>query len=73
MLVLSRSIGEELLIGTTVRVRVVGVKGRRVLLAIDAPQDVRIDRREIRDRVVREGAKHLPILAGAEPREESGM
>ena len=47
MLVLSRSVGEELVIGKEVIVRVAGVSGNRAFLAIEAPRRVRVDREEI--------------------------
>lgn len=47
MLVLSRKIGEELIIGGNIIVRVVAVKGARVSLAIDAPIDIPVFRSEI--------------------------
>jgi carbon storage regulator len=47
MLVLSRNVGEELVIGKEVIVRVAGVSGNRAFLAIEAPRKVRVDREEI--------------------------
>jgi len=49
MLVLSRKIGEEIVIGNDIRVTVVDVKGSRVKLGIQAPNDVGIFRSELRD------------------------
>ena len=47
MLVLSRKLGEEIIIGDRVRVKVVGLQGNRVKLGIVAPEDVTIHREEI--------------------------
>jgi carbon storage regulator len=47
MLVLSRRIGEEIVIGEAIRLVVIDVQGRRVRLGISAPPSVRIDRKEI--------------------------
>lgn len=48
MLVLSRKVGERILIGRNISIMVVGVEaGSRVRLGIDAPPGVRIDREEI--------------------------
>jgi len=47
MLVLSRKIGEEVVIGSTIRVVVLKVAGGRVKLGIRAPEDVRICRQEL--------------------------
>ncbi len=47
MLVLTRRIGEEILIEGGIRVIVLNVQGRRVRLGVDAPADLGIHRREI--------------------------
>jgi carbon storage regulator len=53
MLVLTRRIGEEILIGDDIRVTVVAVQGGKVRLGVAAPDSVRVDRREVRERVSR--------------------
>ena len=50
MLVLSRRIGEEIIINDDIRVTVVAVKGDRVRLGIVAPRDVMVDRAEVHER-----------------------
>lgn len=50
MLVLTRRVGEEIVIGENVRVRVVGVHGDKVRVAVSAPQSVRVDRLEVHQR-----------------------
>lgn len=47
MLVLSRKVGEGIVIDGRIRVHVVRVSSRRVRLVVDAPQSVTIDRTEI--------------------------
>lgn len=47
MLVLSRKIGENLLIDGSIKIRVMEVKGNRVRLGIEAPSDVSIVREEL--------------------------
>jgi len=47
MLVLSRRIGEQIVIDSNVTVTVVGCRGRKVRLGIDAPDDVPIRRHEL--------------------------
>ena len=47
MLVLSRKVGEEIVIANQVRVRVASIQGKRVRLAFSAPDDVPIFRAEI--------------------------
>lgn len=46
MLVLTRTVGEELVIGDDIRVRVSDIKGGRIKLAIDAPKHIPIKRQE---------------------------
>lgn len=48
MLVLSRKVGEEILIGDNVRLIVNRVSGNRVTIGIDAPKNVHIVRGELR-------------------------
>jgi carbon storage regulator len=50
MLVLTRKLGEQILIGADIRVVVVGVRGERVRLGVIAPDSVRVDRREVHQR-----------------------
>jgi carbon storage regulator len=47
MLVLSRKIGEEILIGDNIRVTILSTKGERVRIGIAAPPEVRVDRYEL--------------------------
>ncbi|HVK08420.1 MAG TPA: carbon storage regulator [Gemmataceae bacterium] len=50
MLVLSRRVGEEIVINDNIRISVVAVKGDRVRIGIEAPRDVAIDRAEVHAR-----------------------
>lgn len=51
MLILTRKIGETLMIGDDVTVTVLGVKGNQVRLGVHAPADVEVHREEIYDRI----------------------
>ena len=49
-LVVTRKVDEEIVIGDQVVVLVVEIRGDRVRLRVDAPRNVPVDRREIRER-----------------------
>lgn len=57
MLVLSRRISEEILIGNNIIVRIERVDGGRVKVGIEAPKDMEVDRGEVRARKIAEGRK----------------
>ena len=58
MLILTRRIGETLMIGDEVTVTVLGVKGNQVRLGVNAPKDVAVHREEIYDKINQQNGAH---------------
>jgi carbon storage regulator len=56
MLILTRRVGETLMIGDEVTVTVLGVKGNQVRIGVNAPRDVTVHREEIYERIKAEQA-----------------
>ncbi|BDX03850.1 MULTISPECIES: carbon storage regulator CsrA [Marinomonas] len=54
MLILTRRVGETLMVGDEVSVTVLGVKGNQVRIGINAPKDVSVHREEIYLRIQKE-------------------
>ena len=54
MLILTRRVGETVMIGNEVTVTVLGVKGNQVRVGVNAPKDVAVHREEIYERIKRE-------------------
>ncbi len=54
MLILTRRVGESLMIGDEVNVTVLGIKGNQVRIGVNAPKDVSVHREEIYQRIQQE-------------------
>ena len=66
MLILTRRVGETLMVGDDVTVTVLGVKGNQVRIGVNAPKDVAVHREEIYERIRKENE------AGGAPKQNSG-
>jgi carbon storage regulator len=51
MLILTRRVGETVVIGDDITVTVLGVKGNQVRLGVNAPKDVAVHREEVYERI----------------------
>lgn len=47
MLVLTRRVGESVIVNDSIKIMLVEIRGDRVRIGVDAPQDVKVDREEI--------------------------
>lgn len=72
MLILTRRVGETLMIGDQVTVTVLGVKGNQVRIGITAPKDVAVHREEIYQRIKHEHAAGEPAAVEAHGDHEAG-
>lgn len=59
MLILTRRVGESLIIGDDVTVNVLGVKGNQVRIGVDAPVEVPVHREEVYDKLQEEEGKTI--------------
>lgn len=54
MLILTRRVGETIMVGDNVTVTIMGVKGNQIRIGINAPKDITVHREEIYERIRRE-------------------
>lgn len=64
MLVLSRRLGEEVVIGGTIRLTIVATSGGRVRIGIAAPPSVAVNRKEVQDRHAERAESTRPVGQG---------
>ena len=58
MLILTRRIGETLMVGDEVTVTVLGVKGNQVRIGVTAPKDVSVHRQEVYEKIQKESGQN---------------
>ncbi|MDY4280262.1 MAG: carbon storage regulator CsrA [[Pasteurella] mairii] len=59
MLILTRKVGESLLIGDDISVTILNIRGNQVKIGVEAPKDVSVHREEIYQRI-KEGQSEQP-------------
>lgn len=69
MLILTRRVGESLMIGDEINVTVLGIRGNQVRIGVNAPKEVAVHREEIYERIKQEKTGATPEAA---PSPESG-
>lgn len=69
MLILTRRVGETIVIGDDVIVTVLGIKGNQVRIGINAPKDVSVHREEIYQRIQQEKNTTTPAPVAAQQEE----
>ena len=57
MLILTRRVGEALMVGNNTKIVVLGVKGSQIRLGINAPKDVKVHREEIYEKINEESSE----------------
>ena len=65
MLVLSRDIGQKIIINNNILVTILSVNNKQVKIGIEAPKNIRVDREEIFNKIKEIGSSELPTHSKA--------
>jgi carbon storage regulator len=60
LLILTRKRNERIMIGDSIEVVIVDIRGEQVQLGINAPKDIPVHRREVYEAIVRENGRVMP-------------
>lgn len=71
MLILTRRVGETLMVGDDVSVTVLGVKGNQVRIGVNAPKEVSVHREEIYQRIQKEKLQKLAEYEAKDKEDDS--
>lgn len=61
MLILNRKVGESIILGDNVEVKILDIQDGRVKIGVEAPKDISILRKEVYDEVIEENKKSLEV------------
>lgn len=71
MLILTRRVGEVLVIGDNVKITVLGVRGHQVRIGVDAPKEIAVHRQEIYDQVHKDMSDQPDSVNDPDPQSKS--
>ncbi|MDD9806220.1 MAG: carbon storage regulator CsrA [Gammaproteobacteria bacterium] len=60
MLILTRRVGEALMIGDDVTITILGVRGGQIRVGVSAPKETPVHREEVYEKMRKEGAAPVP-------------